>query len=306
MTRVSFGGKTCTSQNYIQVRGKYRKEDENVRGKKRQRERKGERILGAENPKEVKVKSKSKALQTFIQMARQGLDVDDEFYSDPIESSEFDDSDKMERGRNLGGEGFEEDDRIEQDNDGFEYFNSHRKFRKIESSQESYTQNSHFNYLNSEIEDINSRIESISSNIENIIMDSGHVTDPVCILEQVPFADHNHSSKNVFVQVGSCGLKIGRSSDCDFPGNLAPSKDLLRLSRSHAYIYVKKTDQGKNQIHIVDCNSANGTFVNNVKIKSQILKQNDILSFGCADLDDQEVRRLLNHECGWRFKVIMQ
>lgn len=238
-------------------------------------------------------------------MARRGSDTSDEFYSDPIESSETEDSKEFERGRNVGREDSEEEDRIEQDNDDYGHFNSYRKFRKIESSQESCTQNSQFNYLNSEIENISSRIESISSNIENIIMDSGHVMDPVCILEQVPPVGRGHSNKKAFVQVGSCGLKIGRSSDCRFPGNLAPKKNLLRLSRSHAYIYVKKNGQGNNQIHIVDCNSVNGTFVNNLKIKHKILKSNDIISFGSTDLDSKETKQPTNFGSEWKFKVIL-
>ncbi|KAH8582931.1 forkhead associated domain (FHA) containing [Cryptosporidium sp. chipmunk genotype I] len=208
----------------------------------------------------------------------------DEFYSDSVECSEFEDSVEIVRSQSVGSEEFEEDG-IEMDDNEYEILNSHKRFRKIESSQESYTQNSNFNYLNNEIKDINSKIESISSNIENIITNSGNVTNPVCILEYIPTNNKNLGKKILF-QVGNSGLKIGRNSDCDFPGKIVPNKDLLKLSRNHAYIYVKKNSQGKDQIYLVDCNSVNGTYVNNIKIKSQILNSNDVLSFGNKDEDN--------------------
>ncbi|KAJ1610503.1 forkhead associated domain (FHA) containing protein [Cryptosporidium canis] len=235
-------------------------------------------------------------------MRRRSSDVNDEFYSDSVEVA----------GQGVGSEESEEDG-IEECSEEV-IFNSNKRFRKIESSQESFTQNSQFNHLSNEIEDINSRIESISNSIENIMMNSGGITSPVCILEQIPGNGSNGSKKRLSVQIGSGGLKIGRSRDCGFPGKLIPKKNLLKLSRNHAYIYVKKNSQGKNQAHIVDCNSMNGTYVNNVKIRNKILESDDILSFGCKDVGEFESEARLStigarsspdneHEC--RFKVVL-
>ncbi|OII75459.1 forkhead associated domain-containing protein [Cryptosporidium ubiquitum] len=243
------------------------------------------------------------------------LQEEEEFYSDSIECSEFEDSVEMKRSQDIQSEKSKEDDEIEQEDDEYEILNSHKRFRKIESSQESYTQNSSFNYLNSEIEDINNRIKSINSSIENTIMNSGNFTNPVCILEHI-HTNSKNSKKKILVQVGNSGIKIGRNPDCDFPGKTTPNKNLLKLSRNHAYIFVKKNSQGKDQICLVDCNSVNGTYVNNVKIKNKILNSNDILSFGYKDEDNlnfedrlsknnPEINKTSSSENYWKFKVIL-
>lgn len=259
-------------------------------------------------------------------MRRYSSEEDEEFYSDSIECSEFEDSIEMVRSRNVGNKEFEEEDGIEEEdeeennsdnNNEYGILNSHKRFRKIESSQESYTQNSNFNYLNNEIKDINNKIELISSNIENIITNSGYLSNPVCILEQI-HTDNKNSGKKVLIQVGNSGLKIGRNSDCDFPGKMVPNKSLLRLSRNHAYLYAKKNNKGKDQIYLVDCNSVNGTYVNNIRIKNKILKSNDILSFGEKDDDNdnsqifeqklslnQQRKNILTSENYCKFKVIL-
>lgn len=237
-------------------------------------------------------------------MKRFNLEEDDEFYSDSVECSEFEDLIQMKRSQDDQSENFEDDDGIEQEDDECEILNSHKRFRKIESSQESYTQNSNFNYLNNEIENINNKIESINNNIENIIMNSGDFSNPICILEHIP-TNEKKSKKKILVQVGNCGLKIGRNSDCDFPGKIVPNKNLLKLSRNHAFIFVKKDSQGKDQICLVDCNSVNGTYVNNIKIKNQILNSNDILSFGYKDEDEPGINNNSSGENYWKFKVIL-
>ncbi|KAF7458840.1 forkhead associated domain (FHA) containing protein [Cryptosporidium felis] len=231
---------------------------------------------------------------------------EEEFYSDSIEISDIENHVGDFRNKKLKRKGWvksREGNRIETQysEEESEVLTSHKRFRKIESSQETFTQNSDFNNLNNEIENINTRIDLINSSIESII-DSNN-SDSICILERISKGDESSKIKS-YICIGSNGLKIGRSPDSDFPGaGITNKKHLIRISRNHAYIYVKN-ENGRKVICLVDCNSANGTFVNNKRIKSHILRENDILSFGSTKNTRDRLKKGHKEEFSWIFRVI--
>ena len=54
------------------------------------------------------------------------------------------------------------------------------------------------------------------------------------------------------------------------------------ISRAHAFIEIKEEKNGKISLQVVDNNSLNGIYVNNIKVKQQVLENNDLVTFGGA------------------------
>jgi len=73
-------------------------------------------------------------------------------------------------------------------------------------------------------------------------------------------------------------IRIGRLPECDLV-----LKD-PSVSREHARIIIDNSE-----VYIEDCNSANGTFVNNQKIKRQKITRNDIVRLGNHILDTEYI-----------------
>ncbi|KAK6590407.1 forkhead associated domain (FHA) containing [Cryptosporidium xiaoi] len=198
-----------------------------------------------------------------------------EYYSDSIEFSDVTDNECENNLEllNIRRDELKNIDEYEHDDISI----SNKRMRIPDSSQESCTQNSSFINLSNEIEIISNRIESINKNIKSMI---NNISPYVCILEQVSPILQKTNEKSI-VNIGINGIKIGRSLDSKLPKD-RNKNGFMMLSREHAYIYIKLSD-GKPESYIVDCNSKNGTFVNNVKIRDYKLQPNDIISFGCKN-----------------------
>ncbi|KAH8741285.1 hypothetical protein FG386_000192 [Cryptosporidium ryanae] len=208
--------------------------------------------------------------------------TESEYYSDSIEFSDISDNicDSNLEFLNISNN----DLKSQVNNTANEYDDiviSNKRVKIVDSSQESFTQNSSFINLNSEIENISSRIESINNNIKNMI---NNMSPYICILEQISPLSSRENKKSI-INIGKEGIKIGRSLDSKLPKD-RDKNCFMMLSREHAYIYIKLSN-GKPESYIVDCNSKNGTFVNNVKIKNHKLQLNDIISLGCENNSDK-------------------
>jgi hypothetical protein len=68
-------------------------------------------------------------------------------------------------------------------------------------------------------------------------------------------------------------LEIGRSSEC------AIQLNLVNVSRQHARIYL-----ANDEYHLEDLGSTNGTFVNGVRVSKCVLRNNDLIEIGDAQI----------------------
>jgi pSer/pThr/pTyr-binding forkhead associated (FHA) protein len=88
-------------------------------------------------------------------------------------------------------------------------------------------------------------------------------------------------------EVGEADFYIGRDTDCQL------QIDDRAVSHKHAVIRLNRADD---KYYLIDLDSTNGSFVNEEKVKQQVLQHEDLIRIGWTELTFIDERNLSHEE----------